>query len=127
VWDGRELLVVGGLGPGTHASFAFDPKTNRWRRLAPMPSGRVGFATVWTGRRLPRLGRDDTCRLTRHARNGLALEPTSEPLEHHPARAASAVGSVLPTVWTGRSLVVWSGTSPFGIHDGASFTPVDDG
>jgi hypothetical protein len=126
VWDGRELLVVGGLGPGTHASFAFDPKTNRWRRLAPMPSGRVGFATVWTGRRLLVWGGTTRAGSLATPRTGLALDPRANRWSIIPP--APVRGRLGPAaVWTGRSLVVWSGTSPFGIHDGASFTPVDDG
>src|SRR5438105_3445942 len=60
VWDGHEVLVVGGAGtsrggrpaPFATVGFAYDPATNRWRRLAPMPSGREAAAVVWTGKRL---------------------------------------------------------------------------
>ncbi len=51
VWDGHELLVVGGKNAPVEG-FAYDPETNRWRRLAPMDSGRAGAAAVWTGKRL---------------------------------------------------------------------------
>ncbi|MGZ6373053.1 MAG: Kelch repeat-containing protein [Candidatus Limnocylindria bacterium] len=54
IWDGHELLVLGGAGaprPGRPAllarvGFALDPATDRWRRLSSMPSGREDFAAV---------------------------------------------------------------------------------
>src|SRR5436853_129407 len=54
VWDGREILVVGGAAGRVVArvGFAYDPVANRWRRLPPMDSGRIGGAAVWTGSRL---------------------------------------------------------------------------
>src|SRR5919202_6740446 len=54
VWDGREILVVGGASGRSAArvGFAYNPSTNRWRRLPPMESGRIGAAAVWTGSRL---------------------------------------------------------------------------
>ena len=61
VWDGTEVLVVGGGAAGGRqlptSGFAYDPATNRWRRLPPMESGRVGAAAVWTGKRLLLWGR----------------------------------------------------------------------
>lgn len=49
---GEEILVIGGEGGG--ATFddveAYDPQTNTWRTLAPMPTARHGLqAVVWRG------------------------------------------------------------------------------
>ena len=60
VWDGRDVLVVGGFSvterpPYRRALagvFAYRPFTNRWRRLRPLPHGRSGHAAVWTGTRM---------------------------------------------------------------------------
>src|ERR671937_858036 len=43
VWDGRELLVVGGVAgrAAARVGLAYNPATNRWRRLPPMESGRI--------------------------------------------------------------------------------------
>jgi hypothetical protein len=58
VWDGHELLELGGGTVAGHrnvsmnAGAAFNPKTERWHRVAPAP-GEVhpgGNAAVWTGR-----------------------------------------------------------------------------
>lgn len=60
VWDGREVLVVGGVGTSrggkppvpAPGGFAYNPATNRWRRLPAMESGHSGAAAVWSGKRL---------------------------------------------------------------------------
>jgi N-acetylneuraminic acid mutarotase len=69
VWSGRELLIWGGIGlPGADASpldrvierrtilapeddgAAYDPATDRWRQLEPVPLlGRGNPVTVWDG------------------------------------------------------------------------------
>ncbi|MSQ50948.1 MAG: hypothetical protein EXR28_03565 [Betaproteobacteria bacterium] len=47
-------LVLGGeLAPSTFAANeAYDPKTQAWRTLAPMPAGRHGTAAATTGGRV---------------------------------------------------------------------------
>ena len=50
VWTGTELLVWGGPGP---AAAAYDPATDRWRRIGPGPLGtRNQFGHTWTGTEL---------------------------------------------------------------------------
>jgi N-acetylneuraminic acid mutarotase len=128
VWDGRELLVVGGA-PGARklatVGFAYDPATNRWRRLAPMESGRVGAAAVWTGKRLLLWGGTTRAGSLVVPRHGLAYDPRTNrwsPLPQAPLR-----GRLDPTAaWTGRAFVVWGGSGRSGHRgyaDGAAFTP----
>jgi N-acetylneuraminic acid mutarotase len=144
LWDGRELLVVGGAGPAragrravpAKVGFAYSSATNRWRRLPPMESGRVGAATVWTGRRLLVWGGqtnplgDAKPAIPPH---GLVFDPSSNSWSALPQ--APLLGRLSPTVvWTGHTLIVWGGeisrcrpgarqctTKVF--RDGASFTP----
>lgn len=60
VWDGRELLELGGTAAGPyrgapqHSGAAYDPTLRRWRRLASVPAvvQPVYAASVWTGREL---------------------------------------------------------------------------
>jgi hypothetical protein len=136
IWDGRELLVVGGAGaprggtppaPAT-VGFAYNPGTNRWRRLAPMDSGRAGAAAVWTGKRLLLWG-GQTAPLGSPSLvippHGLAYDPGRN--RWSPLPQAPLAGRVDPTaVWTGRVMIVWGG-SPAGpgkpFSDGAAFTP----
>jgi N-acetylneuraminic acid mutarotase len=61
VWDGREVLIVGGTGAQNARTgvrspaavgFAYNPGTNHWRRIAPMQAGRAGAVVVWTGKQV---------------------------------------------------------------------------
>jgi len=121
VWDGHELLVVGG-NDAPAVGLAYDPEADTWRRLAPMDSGRARSAAVWTGRRLllwgGETGRPGAFVIPPH---GLAYDPRADrwsPLPQAPLR-----GRLDPVgVWTGRALLVWGGDP--GLADGAAFTPL---
>ncbi len=126
VWDGREVLVVGGGAVGgrplPRSGFAYDPATNRWRRLPPMESGRVGAAAVWTGKLLllwgGGTGKPGSLVAPPH---GLAYDPQTNAWA--PLPQAPLQGRLDPAAaWTGHSLIVWGG-SPFAFADGAAFTP----
>ncbi len=95
VWDGHELLLVGGATFG----FAYDVATNRWTPLPPLASARMGKVAVWTGKRLVVWGGQ---------RGGAAYDPRSKrwaPLSHGPLPDRLEATAV----WTGRSLLVWGG------------------
>jgi hypothetical protein len=126
VWDGHELLVVGGatgkLTPG--AGFAYDPASNRWRPLASMGSGRTGALAVWTGDRLLLWGGKNGA--GKPLATGLAYDRGANrwsPLPHAPLSSRIEAAAV----WTGRSLVLWGGvpTKTWGkfAAGGAVFTP----
>jgi hypothetical protein len=140
VWDGRELLLVGGYAHiGTlpwrlaRTGFAYDPETNRWREISPLDSGRTGFAVAWTGTRLILWGGT-----TMPGGGAKPVKPQSPPrgLAYDPSTGRwSALpisplrGRLYPTaVWTGRSLIVWGGGTqmpPYAsFTDGAIFTPL---
>jgi hypothetical protein len=135
IWDGREMLVLGGAattGPLPAGGFAYDPATNRWRSLPRMESGRVGAAAVWTGTHVLLWGGRRTVGggLPSIPPHGLAFDPSSSTWS--PLPPAPLVGRLDPTaVWTGRQLVLWGGSRPrvpLGtgtrfFSDGASFTP----
>lgn len=137
VWDGREMLVVGGTGAGRGNSppapaavgLAYAPRTNRWRRL-PAGAARVGAAAVWTGRRLLVWGGTTTpSAVTPVTPNrGLALAPGASRWSALPG--APLLGRFEPTaVWTGNAMIVWGGgrSSAGGgtrfLTDGAAFRP----
>jgi hypothetical protein len=120
IWDGKELLVVGGE-QAPRIGLAFDPRANAWRTLAPMESGRRQSAAVWTGKRLLVWG-GETGPL--HSRaippHGLAYDPQAD--RWSPLPQAPLQGRREPVgVWTGRSFVVWGGDP--GFADGAAFKP----
>src|SRR2546423_6667822 len=102
VWDGREILVVGGAAGRSAArvGFAYDPSTNHWRRLPPMDSGRIGGAAVWTGSRLLLWGGTTGPGSSAVPRHGLAYDPRTN--RWSPLPQAPLPGRSQPTaVWTG--------------------------
>ena len=119
VWNGRELLVVGGTA---RVGFAYDPARNRWRRLPALDAPRIGAAAVWTGTQLLLSGGTTRAGSLRAPRHGLAYDPRTNrwtTLSPAPLRARLDPAAV----WTGRSLIVWGGSQPRGLRDGAAFTP----
>jgi N-acetylneuraminic acid mutarotase len=121
VWDGHEILVVGGAAGRSAAriGFAYNPATNRWRRLPSMESGRIGAAAVWTGSRLLLWGGTTSPGGTAVPRHGAAYDPRTN--RWTPLPQAPLAGREQPTaVWTGRSLITWGGARK---TDGAAFTP----
>ena len=89
VWDGRELLVVGGA-----RVLAYSPAQDRWRRLGR--SGPVGPGLVWNGARLYDWA---------HSRT---YDPTTDRWSRLP-RAPVGARPDATAVWTGQALIVWSG------------------
>jgi Sporulation and spore germination len=120
VWDGDELLLIGGRS-APPVGLAYSPKANAWRELAPTDSGRRDAAAVWTGKQLIVWGGETGAPggfvIPPH---GVAYDPKADrwsPLPQAPLRGRrDPIG-----VWTGRSLLVWGGEP--GFADGASFKP----
>jgi hypothetical protein len=138
VWDGREVLVVGGsaaglgLDPPTRAGLAYDPTRNVWRRLPPMPSGRASFTAVWAGNRLLLWGGRTDAGIGAPVipSRGLAYAPAANAWSLLPP--APLTGRLSPTsVWAGHAMIVWGGSRPRqspatgtrSFTDGAAFTP----
>ena len=138
VWDGREVILVGGYANATkmpwtlaRRGLAYDPAKNAWRTLPPMATGRMQFASAWTGKRLLVWGG------TSMPGGGAPVKPQTPPRgsAYDPATnrwsalpASPLRGCLDPTwVWTGRSLIVWGGGTglpPYRSRtDGAAFTP----
>jgi hypothetical protein len=114
VWTGREVVVVGGIpaGPGADGIGAsYDPATDQWRLLAE-PDGLTGHTAAWAAW----IG-DEI--LYWRANDGLTGAPAlfsyrpegdrwtrrSSPIDFELAWSDAAV------VWTGRELVITSGTA----------------
>jgi hypothetical protein len=139
-WDGSEAFFVGGqrriprgwryglLARGV----AYDPGTDRWRRIAPMEEPRQGEVSIWTGDDLLAwggIGEGGTI-----PRHGESYDPATDAwtaLPRSPLRAR--VDAI--TVWTGSEMLIWGGMdarfdwegpgSPgdFYFSDGAALTP----
>lgn len=132
VWDGSEVLLVGGSAGSRverprlpRTGYAYEPATNRWQRIAPMASGREGFAAVWTGKQLfVWAGKTTVGGPPQYPPRGVAYDPTSNRWSTLPR--APLVGRTFPaSVWTGRAMIVWGGTSAGyrALDDGAALIP----
>jgi hypothetical protein len=134
VWDGHEVLLTGGrtlMGGRLRLvtrGFAYNPGTNRWRRLPAMGQGRIGHVAVWSGRQLLVWGgATQRAGVWVAPPCGVAYDPAHNrwsALPRSPLR-----GRRLPTaVWTGRQMIVWGGqpignATPHSLNDGAAYTP----
>jgi N-acetylneuraminic acid mutarotase len=133
-WDGTEVLVIGGQGSlGAHPELyadgvAYNPATNRWRRVPAMEFPRQGHVAVWTGGRLLVWGgRTELAGAPARPSHGEAYDPVSDrwsPLPRSPLRGR--IGAT--AVWTRTTLIVWGGVSvgpdPVRLFaDGAAYTP----
>jgi hypothetical protein len=111
-WTGRELLVfVGDRTPDGDTPWparlaraaAYDPATNRWRRIARMPEERPGASVAWDGRELLVVGgRAGRARGPLRA-DGFAFDPASNRWRRLAAMPAGREGSA--TVCVDKSAV----------------------
>lgn len=132
VWDGKEVLFLGGTAPGSRLpalrGMAYNPATNRWRLLPLMQYRRADFVAVPArGRTLVWGGQ--------YRQGGTWLTPPHGEAYSQPANRWDALpvsplrGRQAPVaVWTGRSMVIWGGFYYSGgnwslLLDGAAFTP----
>jgi len=126
-WDGRELLlfisrfdVDGKPYPASVArGAAYDPATNHWRRLAPVPVASMRFAggAAWDGHELLVVGAGAS------ARDTYAYDPVTNRWRRLAPLPEPRVGCL--TVWTGTRLYVLGGDDPKGhsLRDGAAYDP----
>ena len=124
VWDGKEILFLGGKTGNRLATrgMAYNPATNRWRWLPKMAYPRSGFAAVWTGRHVLVWG--GLTAAGTPPPHGEAFDPaTSRWTALPPAPLHGRIVSA--AVWTGRQMIVWGGYSVKGrtFLDGAAFSP----
>jgi len=93
VWDGKEVLLVGG-GSGFGGGYAFSPARNRWRELAQARMPGLPLAALWTGRRMIELGAKASAFNLKSDRWFVLPRPPQ------PLRQAGVA------VWTGRAVYV---------------------
>jgi N-acetylneuraminic acid mutarotase len=134
VWTGKEMLVFGGVGPGPAGSppggvsysdgAAYNPSTNTWRKLAPIPQSLGGHLTasasyaVWTGKVMLAWGFSGPV-------SGSLAAAT-----YNPATNRWETGAIAPTAapvfgnafWTGKKMLVW-GSLGLGHLEGFSYDP----
>ncbi len=120
VWTGRELIIfVSGLDPdgkpypATLArAAAYNPATNTWRRIAPLPTVRYNATAVWDGREVlvaggygaPQTGKPATL-----PRIGFAYNPGTD--HWRPLAPMNSGRTQFAAVWTGKRLLIWGGNT----------------
>jgi hypothetical protein len=106
VWDGRDLLEIGGADRGIARAegAALDPATSTWRRIAPAPDsiGTAGVAMVWTGRQVFLFG-------GQAASSSDTLSCCVAGL-YDPARNMWSTSAAAPTGTLTQVAAVWTGT-----------------
>jgi N-acetylneuraminic acid mutarotase len=127
VWTGKDMLSFGGSG-GVRAysdGAAYDPATNTWRKLAPIPASLGGNLTgsgsyaVWTGKVMVAWGFFE--------RSG---QQALTPATYNPATNSWTTGAAAPAqaplfgdaFWTGKQMIVWGSVSP-GRLQGIAYDP----
>ncbi len=56
VTHGGLFYTIGGRGPGSNANWAYDPTTNSWTTLSPLPTARMGLAAAVVGNSIYAIG-----------------------------------------------------------------------
>jgi hypothetical protein len=110
VWTGSELIVWGGgapRGPGPRAGAAYDPATNRWRRIADAPIGLNLASGVWTGDEMLVFGSllDGRNYATTRTSIGAAYDPTRDLWRRLPPSRLSPQAT--SAVMSGERVLAW--------------------
>jgi hypothetical protein len=116
VWTGTELIVCCGRPQGQGPSYdtasaaAFDPGTDRWRRLAdpPAEAGSYSLGGFWTGSEVLVVVASDEVS-TAGAHRGMALYAYDPESDRWSDRSGPTIGTRMDeAIWTGERLVLWS-------------------
>ena len=129
-WTGSEVLVVGGHALDEEPcrtyqdGLAYNPSTNRWRRLPDMSTARTFHMAVWTGRQLLVWGGVTTPGDHRSTPPyGVAYTSATNrwsALPKAPLRGRAGAAAV----WTGREMLIWGGSyGDLPLSDGAAYRP----
>jgi N-acetylneuraminic acid mutarotase len=131
VWTGRELvLFVSSFGPDGKRwparlarAAAYNPLTNTWRRIAPLPEAGLRFAgtAVWDGREILVVA------AAAKARSALAYNPATNHWRRLASMPSGRVGAT--AVWTGKRLLLWGGQNlgaSRNLNDGLAYEPRAD-
>jgi hypothetical protein len=131
-WTGRELvLFVSGLNPLDGKPWparlarggAYNPATNSWRRLSPLPETGLRFAgaAAWDGRDLLVVGAGQ------NAKSAFAFSPATNRWRRLASLPAPRVGAL--AVWAGNRLLLLGGqnlSATTSLRDGLAYDPSSD-
>jgi hypothetical protein len=120
VWDGFDIDDTSGKRIDGGRGAAYDPQTDRWRRLPPSPlSNRTWSIQAWTGQLLLVIAGScgDEGRI--RCEDGAAYDPAANTWTPIPALTGGAIAPEAAAAWTGSELIIWSATTS---EDGRSIS-----
>jgi hypothetical protein len=112
VWDGSNIDDASGKTIDGGRGGAYNPATDRWRRLPRSPlSNRTWSIQAWTGRLLLVISGScgDGGRI--RCQDGAAYDPAANTWTPIPALAGGAIAPETASAWTGSELIIWSATT----------------
>jgi hypothetical protein len=114
-WTGTEMIIWGGAGPGypfMNSGGQYNPALDSWTPTSTgtnLPTARLYHTAVWSGTEMIVWGGMDTS-ANNYANTGGKYNPTTD------SWTATAIDANTPelreehtAVWTGTSMIVWSG------------------
>lgn len=121
VWDGREMLVLGGrdaLGLVRDGA-SYSPELDRWRALSSALPPRAPLTALYTGHDVLVLGS------ARDGLEGLRFLPGTDVFASTLIRGPSSMRLGHSALWTGAEVVVWGGADELGAvrADGYRYVP----
>ncbi|MHB8665884.1 MAG: Kelch repeat-containing protein [Acidimicrobiales bacterium] len=133
VWDGKEMLVWGGstqsLSEQDYSDgAAYDPSTDRWRTIAPLPHPIIARGTaLWTGSTVMVYGEWHSSSPTANSSDSYegfaaSYDPSAD---HWATMADPPLGPLIfpALAWTGRELIVFGGYAETGAGAGSPSGP----
>jgi N-acetylneuraminic acid mutarotase len=112
VWTGREMLVWGGVAPGTgqllNAGSRYSPSTDTWRPISPIggPGARYQPSAVWTGTQMIVWG---GATQDGYLQTGARYSPETDGWTPTSTLGAPSPRQEHTAVWAGTSMIVWGG------------------
>jgi hypothetical protein len=118
VWDGSNIDDTSGKWIDGGRGAAYNPATDRWRRLPRSPlSNRTWAIVAWTGKLLLVIAGSCGDAGQIRCQDGAAYDPAANTWTPIPALAGGAITPEAASAWTGSELIIWSATSS---KDGAA-------
>src|SRR5262249_61593074 len=114
---GVGVVLGGAFGPdgqrwlaGFARAAAYDPATDTWRRIAPLPASRGGATAIWDGRELlvgGGAGAPEGGKPAPLSTIGFAYDPATNRWRLLPPMESGRFANA--AAWTGKTLLLWGG------------------
>ena len=136
VWTGTEMIVWGhplseasrARVPGPFAGARYNPATDAWSQLPPLPEGISGDAIVWTGTELIIWGSPHNESVSGRSGPGTGARwnPQSDSWTPTTTVGAPSERFGATAIWTGTRMILWGGLIGRPTVNGAIYDPGRD-